>query len=453
MALTACLSFCDSATSDCRHAVASLLQGADITTVPPPPPANGYALIILGEVNGAALEHVHLISRSATVLAIAISAGRIEADKTWALMRAGAADVLLWREAPAEADQIVARLARWSAVQALIDSPRITDELVGHSASWRNLLRQIVEVAAFTQATALIMGDSGTGKELIARLIHDLDRRPGKQDLIVVDCTTITPELSGSEFFGHERGAFTGAVNARDGAFAMANHGTLFLDEIGELPLPLQAQLLRVIQEHTYKRVGSNAWQHAEFRLICATNRDLESEVANGRFRADLYYRIAGWVCRTPRLCDRKEDILPLAHHFLAQLDPSAPAPQIAGPVRQYLVAREYPGNVRDLRRVVTRLYHRHTGPGPITVGNIPDEERPPAGPAADSWQDSGFESAIHHAIELGVGLKEIAQMAAETAIRLALEDEHGNLHRAAHRLGVTDRALQIRRAHNRHSH
>lgn len=214
MALTACLSFCDSATSDCRHAVASLLQGADITTVPPPPPANGYALIILGEVNGAALEHVHLISRSATVLAIAISAGRIEADKTWALMRAGAADVLLWREAPAEADQIVARLARWSAVQALIDSPRITDELVGHSASWRNLLRQIVEVAAFTQATALIMGDSGTGKELIARLIHDLDRRPGKQDLIVVDCTTITPELSGSEFFGHERGAFTGERNS-----------------------------------------------------------------------------------------------------------------------------------------------------------------------------------------------------------------------------------------------
>src|SRR5262249_683962 len=150
------------------------------------------------------------------------------------------------------------------------------------------------------------IGESGTGKELIARLIHDLDSRPGKPPLVVVDCTTIVPGLSGSEFFGHERGAFTGAINTRDGAFALANGGTLFLDEIGELPQPMQAELLRVIQERKYKRVGSNAWQHTDFRLVSATNMDLESGVAKGAFRGDLYYRIAGWVCRTPPLRERK---------------------------------------------------------------------------------------------------------------------------------------------------
>ncbi len=453
MALSTSLSFCEPIGGEGREAIAKLLRDAGIDTVPLSPQADSYALIVVSAVDSAVLEHVHLASRAATVLAIAFSTKGVEAADTWALLRAGAADVLVWREVPATAEQIVARLSRWRAVQELVDCPRVRDALVGHSAAWRALLRQVVEVASFTQASVLIMGDSGTGKELIARLIHDLDMRPGKEDLVVVDCTTITPELSGSEFFGHERGAFTGAMNARDGAFAVANHGTLFLDEIGELPPSLQAQLLRVIQEHAYKRVGSNAWQHTEFRLICATNRDLESEVADGRFRGDLYYRIAGWVCRTPRLCERREDILPLAQHFLAESDPTRPVPPIDEPVRQYLLARDYPGNVRDLRRVVARLHHRHTGPGPITIGDIPEDERPPAGPSTDGWVDGGFESAVHHAIELGVGLKEIAQMAAETAIRLALEQEDGNLHRAACRHGVTDRALQMRRANHRQSH
>src|SRR6185295_226461 len=150
------------------------------------------------------------------------------------------------------------------------------------------------------------------GKELLARVIHALDPRPDKGELVVLDCTTIVPELSGSEFFGHERGAYTGAVGPRDGAFALAHGGTLFLDEIGELPLALQAQLLRVVQEGTYKRVGGNAWHKASFRLVCATNRDLKEEVARGRFRGDLYHRLATNASRLPPLRDRVEDILVL---------------------------------------------------------------------------------------------------------------------------------------------
>ena len=384
MAASLLVSFFEPVEPNRRVAVSALLNAAGITTMPLSPHADGYVAIVVSKVDGAALEHVHLVSRGATVLAIAVSDKGIEAEETWALMRAGAADVLVWREIPAEADQVVARLTRWRAVQELVDCPRVRDELVGHSTAWRALLRQVVEVASFTQASVVIMGDSGTGKELIARLIHDLDTRPDKQDLVVVNCTTITPELSGSEFFGHERGAFTGAINARDGAFAVANRGTLFLDEIGELPLPLQAQLLRVIQEHAYKRVGSNAWQHTEFRLICATNRTLESEVVNGRFRGDLYYRIAGWTCRTPRLCERREDILPLAQHFLAESEPARTPPPIDEPVRQYLLARDYPGNVRDLRRVVTRLpVHAPLRPRPDHDRRHPGR-RAPAGGTVD---------------------------------------------------------------------
>src|SRR5262249_40812748 len=147
-----------------------------------------------------------------------------------------------------------------------------------------------------------LLGESGTGKEVVARLIHLLDSRPNKRDLVVLDCASIVPELSGSEFFGHERGAFTGALTERNGAFALANDGTLLLDEIGDLPLPLQVQLLRVIQEHTYKRVGGNKWCKTEFRLICATNRDLFDLIGRGAFRADLYYRIAGYICKLPPL-------------------------------------------------------------------------------------------------------------------------------------------------------
>jgi transcriptional regulator with GAF, ATPase, and Fis domain len=260
----------------------------------------------------------------------------------------------------------------------------------------------------------------------------------------LLDCTTVVPSLSGSEFFGHERGAFTGAVSAREGAFAHADCGTLFLDEVAELEPALQAELLRVVQEGSYKRVGSDNWRRTRFRLICATNRDVHDDASG--FRRDLYYRIAGWTFHLPSLRERTEDIMPLVHHFVAEARPDEPGLELDEPVRQLLISRDYPGNVRDLRRLVLRIVARHVGPGPVTIGDVPIEERPDCS-RPRGWREGGFEHGIRRAITSGASLREITATAAKTAVEIALDDEQGNLKRAANRLGVTPRALQLRRA------
>src|SRR5262245_5822629 len=280
----------------------------------------------------------------------------------WRLLAAGASDVLCGSDAAAAAETIAARFARWAEVDRLVGSPVVTRNLVGQSLAWRAVLRQTVEVARFSGSSVLLGGESGTGKELVARLIHTLDAREDKRELVILDCTTIVPELSGSEFFGHEKGSFTSAVSARDGAFALADGGTLFLDEIGELPPRLQAELLRVVQEGTYKRVGSNAWQRTRFRLTTATNRDLLREVEEGRFRRDFHYRIAAWTCRLPPLRERREDIPLLVRHFLEEHYGAEGTPAVDPAVLELLLTRDYPGNVRDLRQLVGRIAHRHVG-------------------------------------------------------------------------------------------
>lgn len=385
------------------------------------------------------------------ILAVAISPAAIANGHVWHLLRAGAADVFCWQHSPESLARIVAaRLTRWLTVDQILESPLVQENLIGQSPAWRSMLRQLIEVAHFTDASVLIIGETGTGKELVARLIHTLNSRKKKKELTILDCSTIMPELAGSEFFGHERGAFTGAVSPRDGAFALANGGTLLLDEIGELPLRLQVQLLRVIQERIYKRVGGSSWQPTNFRLVCATNKDLAQMVKQGEFRADLYYRVAAWVCQLPPLRERKEDILPLAHHFLKELRLNEVSIELDEPVRQYLLRHDYPGNIRELRQLVVRLSSRYVGPGPLTLGSVPENERPAENPEQEDWHDAHFEQAIRHALALGIGLKEINRIASETAIRIALRDEEGNLQRAARKLGITDRALQIRRANHR---
>jgi len=304
----------------------------------------------------------------------------------------------------------------------------------------------VVEMAAFTDLSVLITGASGTGKELVARLVHSLDRRPNKGELVLVDCTTVVPSLAASELFGHERGAFTGATAARDGACALADGGTLFLDEVGELPVDLQAELLRVVQEGAYKRVGSNTWRYSRFRLICATNRDLWAEQAQGRFRKDFYHRIAAWRCHLPSLGERRPDIGQLTEHFLRQALPSGQPVELDPAVRELLTARDYPGNVRELRQLVLQIARRHVGAGPVTAGEVPPAERP-AAPLPQEWPDPEFEESIGRALAAGVGLKDIGTIARETAVSLALREADGNLQQAARALGVTDRALQLRRA------
>jgi transcriptional regulator with GAF, ATPase, and Fis domain len=383
------------------------------------------------------------------VLCIALGAGALAGGAAWRLLRAGASDVIEWgATAPAAA---AARLERWTRVDAVVASPAVRDRLVGEGTAWTAALRGVVECALFADGPVLVAGETGTGKELVAALVHALDPRPHKRDFVVLDCTTVVPELSGSEFFGHERGAFTGAVSARDGAFALADGGTLFLDEVGDLPPALQAELLRVVQERTYKRVGSSVWRGTSFRLVCATNRDLAREVEQGRFRRDLYYRLAGVTCTLPPLRERREDIVPLALHFAREARRGGAPVELDDAVREYLLARDYPGNVRDLRQCVLRMMHRHVGPGPLTVGDVPEAERPAsaASHGADGWRDAAFEDAVRRAVAQGHGLREIGRAATETAIEMAVGSE-GTLSAAARRLGVTNRALQMRRASQR---
>lgn len=432
-----------------RSAVTALLQRSGLSASAMPAEPDGYGVVVLSAVDDAVLERVRTASRRSVVLALIVAPARVAPPEQWALLQAGAADLLTWATLPSSAEQITARFDRIKTVRALSESPRVSDALVGASAAWRCLRRHVVELAVYADTPLLITGESGTGKELIARLIHDLDPRDDKRELVVVDCTTITPELSGSEFFGHERGAYTGALAAREGAFAQAHGGTLFLDEIGELPLGLQAQLLRVVQEGKYKRVGGNAWQHTGFRLVSATHCDLQARVAEGRFRADLYFRIAGAVCRAPPLRERKDDVLVLARHFQS----NDGAEGFDEPVCQYLLARDYPGNVRELKRVVERLCLRHAGGGPITIGDVPEDERPIDVMPTRAVLHARFDAMAREAIHLGLGLKEIGQLATDCAIQAALEEEQGNLHRAAQRLDVTDRALQLRRAQQRLPH
>jgi transcriptional regulator with GAF, ATPase, and Fis domain len=409
--------------------------------------ADGPGVVLFDHFSPALTELIARLSRDGRqpVIAVATAGVSLADRRSWGLLRHGAADLFAWDHSTTPAREVVARLQRWWTVSELLDSPAVQGRLGGNGAAWRSVVRRVVEAARFTDASILVTGESGTGKELVAGLIHELDPRPDKGDFVVLDCGSVVETLSGSEFFGHERGAFTGAVASRAGAFELADGGTLFLDEIGELPLPLQAELLRVIQEGTFQRLGSNRWRTTRFRLVCATNRDLIAEQAAGRFRPDLYFRIAGWTCRLPALRERQEDILVLAERFLREVASDDEPPALDAPVRELLLARDYPGNVRDLRQLMLRLSVRHVGPGPITLGDLPEEERPDGAPSA-GWRDEGFVQAIRRAVASGAGMREVADAAADTAMAIAVAEEDGNLRRASERLGVTARALQMRR-------
>ena len=408
-----------------------------------------YCIAAISVVDATVIAELEKISKSYHVVALSGPALKISAAATWQLLQTGVADVLDWTNEGTIAEQIAARVRRWAEIERLADDASVRKMLVGDCPVWRSLMRKLVEIAAFSSGNLLIVGETGTGKERMAEALHVIDKRPRKLEFVVVDCTTLSPELSGSELFGHERGAFTGAIAARDGAFARANGGTLLLDEIGELPLPLQAQLLRVTQERTYKRVGGNVWHRTEFRLICATNRDLEQGVRDGTFRADLYYRMADWVLRPPPLRERRADIPLLVSHFLDDATNGGPKVDLEPSLADYVLCREYPGNVRDLKRLVMRLHARHAGPGPITIGALLIDDRPGRAGTPEPWADPGFLLALQRALDQGIALKEIGRAVTNVAIRMSLAQENGNLQRAARRLGVTDRALQMRRAHD----
>ena len=235
-------------------------------------------------------------------------------------------------------------------------------KLVGTSPAWLEVFKAIGRVAN-TDLSVLLQGESGTGKEVVARTIHENSRR-SRRPFIVVNCATLPPELMESELFGHERGSFTGAVAQKLGKFEAAAGGTVFLDEIGELPLSLQPKLLRVLQERTFERVGGTRTLEAEFRVIAATNRNLEEEVSEKAFRSDLFYRLQAFTLTLPPLRERRSDIVPLAEYFLARFAGrnGLATPPLTQEAVQTLQSYRFPGNVRELEHMMERAAVRTGG-------------------------------------------------------------------------------------------
>jgi transcriptional regulator with GAF, ATPase, and Fis domain len=304
---------------------------------------NGVPIVFKGEILGV----IAVFSRH-NVPEAAATWGRIFADHV--------AGVIAHARAFEEIQRLKLQLEQQNAyLQEEVVEAKAFGALVGQSAALQQVVSQI-DMVAPTDASVLITGETGTGKELVAHEIHQRSARKGRP-MIRVNCASIPKELFESEFFGHVKGAFTGAVRDRAGRFESADGGTLFLDEIGEVPMDLQAKLLRVLQEKRYERVGDDRTRRADVRIVGATNRDLKREAAAGRFREDLYYRLSVFPIQVAPLRDRREDIPPLAKHFidLSVRELRSPKPRLTRAGIAKLQGYVWPGNIRELRNVIDR--------------------------------------------------------------------------------------------------
>jgi len=305
--------------------------------------------------------------------------------------------------------------------------------LIGNSPAMQRVYELVAQVAG-TKSNVLISGESGTGKELVARAIHELSDR-AERPLVTVNCGAIPENLLESELFGHVRGAFTGAVQNKVGLFEVADGGTLFLDEVGELPALLQVKLLRAIQEKTIRPVGGTRDRQVDVRILAATNRDLAEEVASGRFREDLYYRLNVIQIALPPLRERMEDVPLLVHHFLAKhaAELGKEVTGISQEAMDRLLAHPFPGNVRELENITERAVALSSGPVvdldalPPTVLARERAERPSRIP------------------EGGVNLEALVADFERSLLREALERSGGVKKRAARLLGISFRSFRYR--------
>jgi DNA-binding NtrC family response regulator len=297
--------------------------------------------------------------------------------------------------------------------------------MIGSSAPMRRVFETIAKVAS-TKASVLILGESGVGKELVADAIHNMSTRRNKP-LIKVHCAALSESLLESELFGHEKGAFTGAIGRKKGRFELANKGTLFLDEIGEIEQNIQIKLLRVIQERRFERVGGEETLETDVRLVAATNRDLKAEVENGRFREDLYYRLNVVAIDVPPLRERKDD-LPLLIHAFTKDFAQENDKEIEGfdeRAKARLFTYDWPGNVRELRNCVESAVVMAQGKM-LTESDLP--------PSLRQSKDEGFIR-----IPLGTALEEVERI----VVRDTLAANKGNKSKAAEVLGVGRKTLQ----------
>ena len=350
-------------------------------------------------------------------------------------MKKGAADYLLKPFSLDEMRLIVEKLVERQRLASLnkhyeeADRGRMADQFIGSSPAAERVKKLIAQVAA-TETTVLLTGKSGTGKELAARMIHDLSPRHAKP-FIAVNCAAITETLLESELFGHEKGAFTGAVARKRGRFELADGGTIFLDEIGEMSAQMQSKLLRVLEERQLVRVGGVDTVNINVRVVAATNRVLKDDIRSGAFREDLYFRLNVFPVALPNLAERGDDVLELAEYFLTRQRYRHSA--LDGPVRELLRAYDWPGNIRELRNVLERATILAEGE-PLSVDD--------------------FALEVENApIDMGASPREHASglEATERAMILAaLEKAGGNKTEAARLLKITRRRLYSRmKAHD----
>jgi two-component system nitrogen regulation response regulator GlnG len=322
------------------------------------------------------------------------------------------------------------------------DELSVTDMLIGRSPAMVEVYKEIGRVAR-TEMTVLLHGESGTGKELVARAIHaNSDRARGP--FVTVNMAAIPRDLMESELYGHERGSFTGAVERRPGKFELASGGTLFLDEIGEMPVELQAKLLRVLQEREIDRVGGSRPLPVDVRIVAATNADLARSVEEGRFRRDLYYRLAVVPIRLPPLRERESDVILLARHFLGKYGEQLKGRAIAlgRDAEPLLVAHPWPGNVRELQNVIQRALLKAPG---ARIGAKDLSGLLPAGAAAERGV-AGLVDAILDGPAPAGGRHAAALAAIEAPLlAAALQRTHGNQLRAAELLGMNRNTLRER--------
>jgi sigma-54 specific flagellar transcriptional regulator A len=338
----------------------------------------------------------------------------------------------------------LAQVYRESQVGTGGSAPMLFRSLVGHSRAIVQV-RKLIEKVADTDANVLILGDSGTGKEVVARNLHYYSSRRDRP-FVPVNCGAIPPDLLESELFGHEKGAFTGAISARQGRFELAEGGTLFLDEIGDMPLPMQVKLLRVLQERIYERVGSNRSLKADVRIVAATHRDLEEEITEGRFREDLYYRLNVFPIEMPALRERSEDIGLLIKELITRMEHEQRGSVRLTPAAvTALTHYPWPGNVRELSNLMERLIIMYPY-GVVDVRDLPEkfrghvvDEETLIGELSGEFTlplDNDLASGVRLPRE-GLDLKEHLNQLEYSLIKQALDEADGIVAHAAKRLAM----------------
>jgi sigma-54 dependent transcriptional regulator, flagellar regulatory protein len=313
------------------------------------------------------------------------------------------------------------------------DQPESDQPIIGESPAIR-AIQALLEKVAPSQATVLITGESGTGKEVLVRALHRLSGRKGA--FVAINCGAIPEHLLESELFGHERGAFTGAVTRRMGRFELAEGGTIFLDEIGDMPMPMQVKLLRVLQERVIERVGGTASIPVDVRVVAATHRDLPARIENGSFREDLYYRLSVFPLEIPPLRERPEDIVPLVREMIDRVSGRYGVRlQITPDAMAVLERYTWPGNARELANLIERLAVMRPN-GRIEADSLPWPLRPVPQVPADEAPEAGSTAAIDLPAG-GLDLKEYLAALERDMIRSALERAQGVVQQAADELGV----------------